>query len=146
MRFEIVIQIFSYNSRASKEKKNFYDANATCNVMNGKLAEIKDKIINKELRKELYKLLGENDYWLGITDSASEGSWRYVSNYKVVSFTNWWYGGRPNPVQPDGGYVNNCAIMNGGSSPDKGYWFDVRCNGNYLFICEFTNTDKSDGN
>ena len=130
--------ILSYNSRVSTGQKNFYDAKATCDGVNGKLAETKNKVIDDELRKEAFKLLDGKRYWLGITNSASEGSWRYASNNKTVDFTNWWYG-RPNPSQPDGS-SKNCAIMKGYDTLDRGYWFDYPCYSKHYFICEFTNT------
>ena len=42
-------------------------------------------------------LLKDVNYWLGATDSAAEGTWRWQNSHQTMQYTNW------HPGQPNGG-------------------------------------------
>ena len=67
--------------------------------------------------------------WIGYTDKASEGTWKWVDTYKQVEDTGYtnWKGGMPNSDE-------DCVIM------DKdGAWHSHSCEQKqYPFFCGFS--------
>merc|ERR1712117_66568 len=82
--------------------------------------------------------LEENDYilslipyvsWIGGTDTAEEGVWRWVEDNSLVddSFTNW------GQACPHDSESKNCMWSSGGGN--IGTWFDEACTSNSYAIC-----------
>jgi hypothetical protein len=74
------------------------------------------------------------DWWIGLEDRETEGTYVWSDGTPLGSYTNW------NPGQPDnGGEVSDnedCAELN---EPVGGRWNDLGCEMDYLsFICETT--------
>ena len=57
--------------------------------MGGYLAELttmeEDIPLENHLPQGLY-------YWIGLSDAASEGTWRWMESHQTVNYTNWWPG------------------------------------------------------
>lgn len=78
-------------------------------------------------------LVGENDWWIGLTDTASEGDFLWEDGAPLGDFQPW------APMQPDQGGAEevveeDCIEMH---SDQGGRWNDLACSIDYLdFICE----------
>ena len=69
---------------------------------------------------------GGNRYWIGLSDEASEGKWKWPHSQIIATYFNW--KGR----EPDGGTSQNCATANARDDA----WYDYVCGRNQPFICE----------
>lgn len=87
---------------------------APCNANQN--AEIVQLLITEDL----------NQFWLGISDNADEGTWRDM-NENIVSHENWHAG------QPNGGAGTNCAAM---LKSWGGTWNDDSCYKRKQYVCE----------
>ena len=67
--------------------------------------------------------------WIGLSDSAVEGSYRWESDNSLVNYTHW---GTEEPNDFAG--VEDCVAVWGGAS--AGYWNDDYCDSEKYFICE----------
>ncbi|CDR00667.1 unnamed protein product [Oncorhynchus mykiss] len=70
----------------------------------------------------------KNYVWIGLTDSVSEGTWKWVDDTPLT--TKYWNSGEPN-----GGRAENCVYFYSWSS-DTGAWWDYDCSYQYRWICE----------
>ncbi|XP_071945157.1 alpha-N-acetylgalactosamine-specific lectin-like [Antedon mediterranea] len=70
--------------------------------------------------------------WLGLTDAALEGSWRWSENNQLVTYTNW------GNNQPDNGNANHnehCGhLWNMHNSVTT--WNDAPCSYQLFYACE----------
>ena len=75
--------------------------------------------------------LGLNSFvFLDLTDQVVEGEWRWRTDNSPVTWVNW----SNNPIQPDGGTGENCAVVAPGRD-DKG-WLDDRCDSLHFTVCQ----------
>jgi hypothetical protein len=42
--------------------------------------------------------LGARRYWIGLTDLAAEGEWRWFDTGELLNYTNYWYAGQPDHI------------------------------------------------
>ena len=63
----------------------------------------------------------DSSYWIGLTDVALEGTWRWQESLLETSYTNW-ITGEPNNQLGD----ENCACKRYNVFPD-GKWNDANC-------------------
>ena len=68
-------------------------------------------------------------FWLGATDAAGEGTWRWVDGTGLSLDNSSWSGGRP-----QGGVDRNCLWMVWEQNQYK--WADVSCEIRYYGLCE----------
>ena len=84
--------------------------------MGGYLAELttmeEDIPLENHLPQGLY-------YWIGLSDNASEGTWRWMESHQTANYTNWW------PGEPDGGGSGNCVFKS--VNPAYMGWADYPC-------------------
>ena len=109
---------------------NWFEAKAQCEGMDSHLVDFESKEEHEAVLEEALKMegIGGNNVglWIGMTDSAEEGTWVWTSG-KPVTYTAW-SSGEPN--NDGGGEAENCAWMyayqpSGGRLP--GQWNDGRC-------------------
>ena len=61
-------------------------------------------------------------YWIGLTDMANEGSWRWAETHKVPEYQFW------GNNEPDGGTRQNCAYK----AMSSKHWADNACSLTYI--------------
>ena len=76
-------------------------------------------------------LIGKVDFWIGLTDSETEGIWKWTSGATLSGYTNW----RPGQPNDHGGGQDCGGIMNG-HNQYNGEWHDNNCSLGRGFICE----------
>ena len=98
--------------------------------MGGYLAELSTGEEDVPLEDHLYQGLF---YWIGLSDAASEGSWRWMESHQRANYTNW------HPGEPQGGTSQACVFKS--LSPYG--WYDATCtatqwpgNGQLHALCE----------
>ncbi|XP_031670779.1 C-type lectin domain family 4 member M-like [Oncorhynchus kisutch] len=67
--------------------------------------------------------------WIGLTDSVTEGTWKWVDGNPLTTPRFWGSG------QPNGDGSEDCALFSH-SSPDQGKWHDYPCSSNHYWVCE----------
>ncbi|XP_055766464.1 fibronectin-like isoform X4 [Salvelinus fontinalis] len=67
--------------------------------------------------------------WIGLTDSVTEGTWKWVDGTPLTTPRFWWSG------EPDGGVGENCVEIYYMSS-GQGVWRDYDCSFSQQWICE----------
>ena len=72
-----------------------------------------DSLLNKDIL-----------YWIGLSDYAHEGTWRWQESHQLPPYTNW------ASDQPDHGTDQNCAVKTW-YHDYEGKWHDWICNSNY---------------
>ena len=89
--------------------------------MQARLVEPRGELVDA---RKTFDLIGY--FWVGGSDLAVEGEWRWESNANLVAITSF------SPGQPNGGSTDeNCAIM--GPSGFE----DIFCERSYEVVCEF---------
>eukprot|EP00058_Branchiostoma_floridae_P006983 XP_002592471.1 hypothetical protein BRAFLDRAFT_68957 [Branchiostoma floridae] len=96
----------------------------------GRLATAKDMATNSFLIN-LKNAQISGRFWFGLSDRASEGSWRWSDGNNLGSYT-FWAQGEPNNV----GGNEDCAEFWRPSRSNR--WNDEPCSNNKYFICETT--------
>ncbi|KAL6455486.1 hypothetical protein MHYP_G00360260 [Metynnis hypsauchen] len=103
----------------STEKKHWSESRQNCRERGADLV-----IINSREEQEfISKVFGSTEAWIGLTDSHSEGVWKWVDNSTLT--TKFWWTGEPNDY---GGY-EDCAITGykGAGSEPVSTWADYPC-------------------
>ena len=73
------------------------------------------------------------DCWIGLTDSQTEGDWKWTDGSQLAGYTNWMTG------QPNNYKEQDCVrIAMGNHYTDyyDGHWHDIDCSEVKGFICE----------
>ncbi|KAK0153751.1 C-type lectin domain family 4 member E [Merluccius polli] len=68
------------------------------------------------------------DYWIGLSDRDTEGTWKWVDGTNMTS--SFW-----GPGQPDDYGGEDCVVTRGGVGPERS-WFDAPCGERLRWICE----------
>ena len=134
----------SFNYCFQFEKKTVVEALAFCNSIESKLFEPKDLPSNAFVTTEA-KARGLTQFWIGIRDVQTEGTFRYDSNAEQITWNNW------NSGQPNNEGGEDCTIVtvtqysnsNGNgkidvNSSEAGQWWDTKCDFQKAFVCERT--------
>ena len=64
-------------------------------------------------------------YWIGLSDSEEEGTWKWSDGTGLTGYTNWASG------EPNNRNEEDCVAIKGGK------WRDKRCSVSRGYICEF---------
>jgi cysteine-rich repeat protein len=100
-------------------------AQAQCAAWGGQLVTINDAIEAAWLRTALVG--GDNEFWIGLNDRATEGSFGWVSGSSAAY--RQWASGEPNNYF----FREDCVVMNPGNG---GSWNDTVCGDDHPGICE----------
>ena len=65
-------------------------------------------------------------FWIGLTDMALEGTWRWAETHKTPEYQNW-AGDAPN-----GGTIENCACKILHTNAVLGQWEDTHCDREFV--------------
>ena len=109
-----------------EQSLSWADAETHCKDSDAHLA----KITNKGKNDQVAGMIQGTGAWLGLSDSKSEGSWKYAQGGGDLGNYNNWLAG-----SPDGGEEENCAMMFGPGSEDSGKWDDANCTLQMPFVC-----------
>ena len=113
--------------------KSYDDAKQNCNggkFTRGKLFEPKSLSSNKKVHTVAMGIK-ETNWWIGINDRTSEGSWVYDSDGSSVAFSIPWFSGKPN-----GGSSQNCLVYYSSEKKYISQLGDDPCSDTYGSICE----------
>ncbi|XP_048870665.1 CD209 antigen-like protein E [Brienomyrus brachyistius] len=112
----------------STEKKNWSDSRQACMRSGADLAIIS----SREEQVFLEGLYGQ--FWIGLSDIESEGSWKWVDGTTIPIEKGFW---RANPPQPDN-YKGNedCVEFSAVHSVPFLTWNDRPCEDNIKWVCE----------
>ena len=120
-----------------KSEKSYEDAKQNCETKfggHGKLFEPKFWSEN-QMAYKIVKAIRSN-WWIGVNDKETEGSFVYESNGSPISLSPNFY-----PGYGSQGRSYNCLVLD--ASPSSGhesdivYWLDYDCNSPYYYsICE----------
>ena len=129
----------------------WFKAKEHCEGKGAKLVEINSEEENTALVDEINRLgypEKKMHFWIGLTDSRSEGKWRLASSGLKPSYENW------HDDQPD----NFCARLRiGPHSSWTSTWSDINCNWDWIWqyrwnqrskwtmhaLCEFDSSTQS---
>ncbi|XP_060565777.1 perlucin-like isoform X2 [Ruditapes philippinarum] len=110
-----------------EEKLSFDKARANCQKFNADLVHIDNADENTFIRNHLRTLKGI-DFWIGLTDAATEGLFKWVDDNSRATFTDWY------PSQPDnGGNREDCVHF---KAIGNIQWNDRECYSTEKSICE----------
>ncbi|KAK6469073.1 hepatic lectin-like [Huso huso] len=111
----------------SKKRANWHKAKESCNSKNASLAVISS---NQEL-DYLKSRIGSTHHWLGLSDSETEGSWKWldgrpVEKRQVLANDAFWNSGEPNNAANN----EDCGLLTSSKLND------IPCNSEEHWICE----------
>nr|XP_021335187.1 CD209 antigen-like protein C [Danio rerio] len=105
----------------SSEEKSWSESRRYCTDRKADLTIIN----NREEQDFVKKTSGGAFVWIGLTDSAKEGSWKWVDGTNMTTSFRFW-----RLFEPNGHRGENCA-----ASHSSG-WADYPCNAKFKWICE----------
>ncbi|KAL4231668.1 hypothetical protein ACF0H5_009247 [Mactra antiquata] len=106
---------------------DFKAAEDFCKRQGGHLVSIRSGDEIKFIRRSVMELNAKK-FWIGLTDEAVEGVWRWIDNDEIADVVDWYH------TQPNQGRVSNCGAI---WESRNNQWVDEPCSG-YLFrpICK----------
>ncbi|XP_026103528.1 CD209 antigen-like protein C [Carassius auratus] len=109
----------------SNETRNWTESRQDCQKRGADLI-----IINtREEQDFVKKITDKREFWIGLTDSEVEGTWKWVDG-STVTYDFW------EPKEPNGKEQENCVVTYLKKHPLLKGWLDVPCNGARQWICE----------
>ncbi|KAH9489478.1 hypothetical protein Btru_049365 [Bulinus truncatus] len=124
------IDIMNYNTNRyllSRGIADISEAQVTCSIYGGYLAEMDDKDEFDAIRKFISKnKLHVHAVYIGVEDRERENTWTYSYSHSLA-FTKF------HPDEPDGGTSEGCVVL---QSDKKFQMADTSCLDSYNFLCE----------
>ncbi|XP_066278725.1 alpha-N-acetylgalactosamine-specific lectin-like isoform X2 [Branchiostoma lanceolatum] len=116
--------------KAFDTKKTFSGAAAACREDGGTLAMPRNSETNVFLAS-LYKSVHFNaNFWFGLHDQRTEGSFDWVDGFALGKYNSW------APGQPNNLDGNQDCVRYSTFSSRKPNWDDAACNWSFYFICQ----------
>ncbi|XP_063054915.1 CD209 antigen-like protein E [Engraulis encrasicolus] len=117
----------------SPDKMDWERSRDSCDSMGSHLAILYSHEQHDLLEVEAKKLGGfDYHFWIGLSDTETEGVWKWVDN-RIVNDTYWnEWDNEPNNHQSGGIHGEDCAVLDSRSKS----WFDVPCDHIYKRICQ----------
>lgn len=116
----------------SSESLNFNETKERCSNKSSTMLIINDEDEQLWIKRQIS---GKGYFWLGLTDSAEEGIWRWVDG-SLPNYTKW------KPGQPDNWSHGHEAGEDCAGLIHEASWNDFFCTERIGFICERTNESK----
>ncbi|XP_078390926.1 low affinity immunoglobulin epsilon Fc receptor-like [Cetorhinus maximus] len=113
--------------RLTDTRLSWEQSKELCSSKQGHLAIVN----NDRVQNFLFEQAKEASYWIGMTDSVTEGIWMWVDGTKVMDGKTFW-----GPGQPDNAFSRtyrmreNCGLMR------LRRWYDEACGAKFPAICE----------
>ncbi|XP_050923132.1 CD209 antigen-like protein E isoform X2 [Lates calcarifer] len=127
-------QCYYFSTRRSswKESRSF------CKRRGGDLVKIDSREEQSFLEKTVRKKMDHDEdlFWIGLTDSKTEGEWLWVDDSPLNTSLSFWMTWEPDNwtvEDPDG---ENCARIGAIRDYDLIRWYDRSCKVNQKYICE----------
>ncbi|CAN9504245.1 unnamed protein product [Ophioblennius macclurei] len=127
-------------------KKNWDGSKKLCEIKRGSLVKIdsrnEQEFLERKLRDEMTE--DEDKFWIGLTDSETEGRWFWTDGSALDESLAFWMSGEPDDwkgktrKQAAGEDCVRMGEKNG--APDLRCWFDMSCSEEHKFICEKDST------
>ena len=103
------------------------DMGPACTALGSSVALLKTREEQEKVNQMASKLT-QSPFWLGISDAAYEGFWRWPDGSVLTDRDALWHENEPNNVDDE-----DCAAMNWNGSIG---WVDIDCGHRFGFVCE----------
>nr|XP_021327940.1 C-type lectin domain family 4 member F-like [Danio rerio] len=113
----------------SNETKSWTESRRCCKDRGADLIIVN----NKQEQDFIMKITGNNEFWIGLTDSDEEGNWKWVDG-SILTSGFWASSG--SITEPNGRETENCAVTHLKKHPELKGWLDVACDDAHQWICE----------
>ncbi|XP_058475495.1 hepatic lectin-like [Solea solea] len=110
-----------------------------CSKLGGDLVVINNKEEQRFLVSRLMtKMINPEDkFWIGLTDSETEGKWMWVDGLPLNTSWNFWLGANPDNWEKEDREGEDCVRMGEkDGAPDLKCWLDKSCKEPQKSICE----------
>ncbi|XP_034096532.1 hepatic lectin-like [Gymnodraco acuticeps] len=120
-------------------KATWTQSRAECRRTGGDLVQIESREEQTFLQQKVrVQMTGDEDkFWIGLTDSVTEGAWLWTDGSALDRSLAFWSTGEPDNYKGNDTMEEDCARMGerGGAS-DLKCWFDKSCEDPHRSICE----------
>ncbi|XP_055019902.1 C-type lectin domain family 4 member E-like, partial [Boleophthalmus pectinirostris] len=132
-------------------KLSWSQSRRQCQKASGDLVKIESREEQRFLFGKVRHLMSEDEekFWIGLTDSETEGEWKWIDGSALDPSLSFWYRYGDN-IQPDNwGSLfypeEDCGRIGKktGSGFEEKCWFDQHCGTSNRFICEKTASPES---
>ncbi|XP_043993654.1 C-type lectin domain family 4 member E-like isoform X5 [Gambusia affinis] len=118
----------------STNKSSWTDSRRSCTDLGSDLVKIDSREEQMFLEIRLKETIENNEtFWIGLTDSKTEGSWLWPDSSPLNTSLSFWAPGQPDAL---GGAEVDCVCMMKTENPDEVRWFDGRCDDDLRSVCE----------
>ncbi|XP_039608767.1 low affinity immunoglobulin epsilon Fc receptor-like [Polypterus senegalus] len=112
----------------STDKQTWQSSRDHCRTLGGHLVIIEDAM-EQEFLKNKINIIGEKNYWIGLTDLANQGKYAWLDNRPLDPKKSFWHSSQPNSKN------EHCVQI---ESEEK--WHDFPCEIPTKLICEIDAT------
>ncbi|XP_061123952.1 CD209 antigen-like protein C isoform X1 [Syngnathus typhle] len=116
------------------------ESKSLCGYLNSDLVKIdsldKQTFLERRLRDKM--AFPEDKFWIGLTDSKSEGQWLWGDGSPLNASLTFWGRGEPDNWSGEDGKVGEDCVRMGekDGAHDLRCWFDKACDAKQKYICE----------
>ncbi|XP_014901861.1 CD209 antigen-like protein E isoform X5 [Poecilia latipinna] len=118
----------------SNSTSSWTDSRHSCTDLGSDLVKIDSREEQMFLEIRVREIIKNNEtFWIGLTDSKTEGSWLWTDGSPLNQSLSFWAPGQPDSLS---GAELDCVGMMKTEIPDEVRWYDRHCNDNLRSICE----------